>query len=141
MKKLIKDYSTTISATRTIGEIQELLAKNGARGIATNYDEEGKVTDVFFKLIVDKKEVAFKLPAKTDKINAGIEKAGLRIRSNPEDVAWRICKSWLEAQITLINLDQAKMEEVFLPYLIVGKNKTLYEAMKEKQFLLPGESE
>jgi uncharacterized protein YciU (UPF0263 family) len=42
-----------------------------------------------------------------------------------------------EAQITLINLEQANIEEVFLPYLIVGRNhESLYEVMKEKQFLL-----
>jgi hypothetical protein len=30
------------------------------------------------------------------------------------------------------------MEEVFLPYLVVRKNnESLYEVMKDKQFLLP----
>jgi hypothetical protein len=30
------------------------------------------------------------------------------------------------------------MEEVLLPYLVVGKNnESLYEVMKDKQFLLP----
>lgn len=52
-------------------------------------------------------------------------------------VAWRICKTWLEAQITLVNLDQAKIEEVFLPYLVMPGNKTLYEVMNNNQFLLP----
>ena len=43
-----------------------------------------------------------------------------------EAIAWRICKTWLEAQITLINLEQAKLEEVFLPYLVMPSNKTLF---------------
>ena len=66
------------------------------------------------------------------------DRYGEQWHDQAERVAWRICKSWLEAQITLINLEQAKMEEVFLPYLVVGKNnESLYEVMKDKQFLLP----
>jgi hypothetical protein len=48
-----------------------------------------------------------------------------------------VCKTWLEAQITLINLEQAKLEEVFLPYLIMPGHKTLFETMEHNQFLLP----
>jgi hypothetical protein len=29
-----------------------------------------------------------------------------------------------------------RMEQVFLPYMVSGSGKTLYEAMLEKQFLL-----
>jgi hypothetical protein len=54
-----------------------------------------------------------------------------------EAIAWRICKTWLEAQITLINLEQAKLEEVFLPCLILPCDKTLFETMEQNQFLLP----
>jgi len=54
-----------------------------------------------------------------------------------EQVAWRICKTWLEAQITLINLEQAKIEEVFLPYLVMPNNNTLFEEMQNNNFLLP----
>jgi hypothetical protein len=44
-------------------------------------------------------------------------------RKQAERIAWRICKTWLEAQITLINLEQAKLEEVFLPYLVMAGDK------------------
>ncbi len=53
-------------------------------------------------------------------------------------IAWRVCKLWLEAQITHINLDQAKPQEVFLPYLVMANQKMLYETMEENRFLLPG---
>ena len=46
-------------------------------------------------------------------------------------------KTWLEAQITLINLEQAKIGEVFLPYLMRPSNKTLFETMERNQCLLP----
>ena len=52
-------------------------------------------------------------------------------------IAWRVCKLWLEAQLTHVNLGQAKMEEVFLPYMVVNGNLTVYETMVERGMLLP----
>ena len=146
MKKLIKNYTTDIPVERTIAEIQKLLAQNGARGIALEYDEQGTIKDVFFKIILNNKELPFRLPAKAEKVYTALHtgapthyhtRYGKQWRAEAERIAWRICKTWLEAQITLINLEQAKMEEVFLPYLIMQNDKTLFEAMERNQFLLP----
>ena len=64
MKKLIKNYTTDIPVDRTIAEIQKILAQNGARGIALDYDGNGNIKDIFFKIILNKKELPFRLPAK-----------------------------------------------------------------------------
>jgi hypothetical protein len=146
MPKLIKNYTTEIPAERTITEIQKLLAQNGARGVAIEYDEQGSIKDIFFKIIVDNKELPFRLPAKADKVYSALwgnrqrwerERYEQGWRQQAERIAWRICKTWLEAQITLINLEQAKMEEVFLPYLILPGNKTVFETMRQNNYLLP----
>ena len=144
MKQLIKNYTTEIPVERTIAEIQAILAQNGARGIALEYDGNGRIQDIFFKIRLQDKELPFRLPAKPEKVYAAIF-AGMqyedRLRQErmrkAEAIAWRICKTWLEAQITLINLEQAKLEEVFLPYLVLPGNKTLFETMERNQFLLP----
>jgi hypothetical protein len=86
----------------------------------------------------------FRLPSKPENVYAAIF-AGMQYENRLRDermkkaeaIAWRICKTWLEAQITLINLEQAKIEEVFLPYLVMPSNKTLFETMEHNQFLLP----
>ena len=146
MKKLIKNYTTDIPIERTIAEIQTILAQNGARGIALEYDESGHIKDIFFKIRLDNKELPFRLPAKAEKVYAALHEGtpdyyhtryGKQWRDEAQRIAWRICKTWLEAQITLINLEQAKMEEVFLPYLIMPGDKTLFETMQHNQFLLP----
>jgi hypothetical protein len=146
MKKLIKNYTTDIPVERTIAEIQKLLAQNGARGIALEYDGRGNIKDIFFKITVSNKELPFRLPAKPERVYQALwgEKSewehtryGEGWRAQAERIAWRICKTWFEAQITLINLEQAKIEEVFLPYLIMPGNKTLFETMERNQFLLP----
>jgi hypothetical protein len=143
MKRLIKNYTTDVPVERTIAEIQKILAQNGARGIALEYDEGGSIKDIFFKIKLNEKELPFRLPAKPEQVYAAVF-AGMqyeeRLRQErmkkAEAIAWRICKTWLEAQITLINLEQAKLEEVFLPYLVMPSNKTLFETMEQRGFLL-----
>ena len=144
MKKLIKNYTSDIPVEKTIAEIQQILAQNGARGIALEYDASGTIKDIFFKVRLRDKELPFRLPSKPDNVYAAVF-AGMqyenRLRNErmkkAEAIAWRICKTWLEAQITLINLEQAKLEEVFLPYLVLPGNTTLFETMERNQFLLP----
>ena len=47
MKQLIKNYTTEIPVEKTIAEIQAILAQNGARGIALEYNEHGRIKDIF----------------------------------------------------------------------------------------------
>src|SRR5205823_13438428 len=109
----------------------------------------GKIKDIFFRIAVENKELPFRLPAKPEKVYAALHEGtpshyhhryGDQWQQEGERIAWRICKSWLEAQITLINLEQAKMEEVFLPYLVMPSNKTLFETMEQNKFSLPSGS-
>src|SRR5918999_2513080 len=144
MRKLIKNYTTDIPAERTIAEIQKILAQNGARWIALEYDGQGNIKDIFFKIVLHDKELPFRLPAKANRVYTSLhgdatpsyqERYGKQWKAEGERIAWRICKTWLEAQITLINLEQVKIEEVFLPYLIMPGNKTLFETMERYHFL------
>jgi hypothetical protein len=149
MTKLIKNYTTDIPVEKTISEIQKILAQNGARGIMLEYDGNGNITDIFFKIILNNQELPFRLPAKAERVYQALwgekqeweyTRYGAGWTQQAQRIAWRICKTWLEAQITLINLEQAKMEEVFLPYLVMPSNKTLFETMEQNKFLLPSGS-
>jgi hypothetical protein len=99
MRKLIKHYTTDIPVERTIAEIQTILVHNGARGIALEYDERGTVKDIFFKIILDKKELPFRLPAKAGRVYQALwgEKQGWEYarygagwREQAQRIAWRI---------------------------------------------------
>ena len=144
MKAKLKNYTTDISASKTIAEIQELLAKSGARGIAFEYDNSGNVESLFFRLqIPNGGAVAFKLPAKPDAVykimfqgKVGESQYGETRRQKSLNIAWRIMKEWLEVQFTLIQLNQAEAIEIFLPYMVTGQNRTLYQDMKENKFKL-----
>lgn len=144
--KNIKNYTTTISYSKTIAEIQNLLIEFGALGIAMEYDDSGNITSLFFRLKVNEQILPFKLPARPqavyNKVHAGKrghwdKKVVERRMENSKNIAWRIVKDWLEMQLTMIQLDQAEVAEVFLAYLATGENRTLYDDMKSNQFLLP----
>ena len=146
MKRLIKNYTTDIPVERTVAEIQKILSENGASAIAIEY-HDGAITDIFFKVKRNGQELPFRLPAKVDGVYQALwdgkeeweySRYGTGWRQQAERIAWRICKTWLEAQITLINLEQAKLEEVFLPYLVMAEGKSLFETMEQNRFLLPG---
>lgn len=42
--------------------------------------------------------------------------------------------------MAITETEMVRMEQVFLPYMMVNKDQTLYEAMRDKHFLL-GEGE
>ena len=149
MKKLIKNYTTEVPVEKTVVEIQELLRRGGPRAVALEYNDEGVLEDIFFKVAVKGRELAFRLPAKAASVYQAMwgsrqrwesERYGGGWKRQAERIAWRICKSWLEAQLTLVALEQARVEEVFLPYLIMPNNKTLFETMEERNLLLPSGS-
>src|SRR5690606_11691914 len=67
MRKSIKNYTTTIAVSKTIGEIQDLLVSKGAEKIMIDY-ESGKPTSLMFLLKTDKKMIPVKLPARIKNI-------------------------------------------------------------------------
>lgn len=144
MIKTIKNYTTDIPASKTVPEIQDILAKSGARGIAFEFDNSGNIESLFFRLAIENgSEIAFKLPAKPDAVYKilfagmiGEYRYGELRKQKSLDIAWRIVKEWLEIQFTLIKLNQVEAVQVFLPYMVTGQNRTLYEDMKENQFKL-----
>ena len=49
-------------------------------------------------------------------------------------VARRIVKDWIEAQLALVEAEQAEMVEVFLPYAQDQTGQTPYESLEAKNF-------
>ena len=62
------------------------------------------------------------------------------LEEQAERVSWRVIKDWLEAQITLIRIGNAEVEQVMLPYMWNGR-ESLYEKLKENNFAALGAGE
>jgi hypothetical protein len=61
-----------------------------------------------------------------------------RIREQSAKTAWKLQQDWVEVQLSMIQMGQAEMLQVFLPYVFNGR-QTYYEALSERGFkgLLP----
>jgi len=138
----IKNYTTEISAERSILEIEKLLTFFGAAAIIKEYTSNGRVHSLSFRLLDD----SFKLPANVEGVKEilykGIRAHHARDSMKRRDdkayrVAWRILKDWTHAQLSLIASGQAQPQEIFLPYMYDGK-RTLFQKYTEGKLLTSG---
>ena len=136
----MKNYTTDISADRSILEIEKFLTLFGAGAIIKEYTPDGRVHSLMFKLQDD----AFKLPANVSGVKEVLYKSSRSAHSGDgakrrEErayrVAWRIIKDWVHAQLSLIASGQAQPQEIFLPYMFDGK--TTFFQRFEAERLLP----
>lgn len=133
------NYTTSISAAKTISEMQSALAKAGASAVAVQYSD-GSPRGLTFQLPTPHGPQLFTLPVDVPAVqnvlckqpgSGGISKAKFQSIEHAERVAWRISKSWVEAQLALVQVQMATLDQVMLPYLHVDGGKTLYAAYRE----------
>ncbi len=134
----IANYTTSISADKTVGEIQGMLSRAGASAVMFEF-EDSIVKAVSFKIPHNDAMIAFRLPSNIDKMYVYLQNSGLdpryRTREQASRVAWRIIKDWLRAQLAIIETEQAEMVEVFLPYAQNPETgETLYEQLESGGF-------
>lgn len=125
----IKNYSTKVPASKTVGDIQALLAKHGAYRVSVDYGEGGSALGLSFALKDASGTYAFRLPARTGAVQKLLEEQGVKCTDeHAENVAWRNLKDWVDAQIALIETGQVEAVEVMMPYLLDDSGRTLYES-------------
>jgi hypothetical protein len=139
------NYTTRISYHKTVGEIQQILAKAGVVSIMIDYSNDGLPFGLVFAIRVRDIWVNFRLPCNWEGVYKAMQNDKKIPKSfkNPEQarrVAWRIVKDWVEAQMAIIEAGQAQLAEVFLPYAVTGTGKTLYQEFESGNQLLLQES-
>lgn len=138
------NYTTTIPAAKTIGEMQDALAKAGANSIAIHYTD-GSPTGLTFSLRTKYGPQLFTLPVdvlavqsvlRKQRSAGGMSRVKFESTLHAERVAWRISKTWLEGQLALVSVQMATIDQVMLPYMHVGPDQTLYAAYQDQQDVL-----
>lgn len=133
---MIKNYTTSVSEDKTVGEIMGLLASKGARSIQINYDDAGKCSGVSFVLLIESIPVPFKLPCNFDGVRKAMRNECKTWRTKNQfdkvtdqvrRIAWRIVKDWVAAQMALIEAEQACLAQVFLPYVSYQDGTTAFD--------------
>ena len=137
----LANYSTTVTALKSISEIQGILVAHGATHILMDY-HNGEPTGMAFIAATPYGDMPFRLPASIDRVQAVLNKQRVRSEVSKElasRVAWRILKDWVRAQMAILETEMVSIEQVFLPYMQVGQeHKTLYEVMLDHHLQLPG---
>lgn len=142
MKSKLKNYSTEVAAERSIAEIEKIITSFGAQAIAKEFSADGRVRNLQFKI----DEKIFQLPVNVNGVREAIFSGRRRYHGRDSmknrdvrayNVAWRILKDWIHAQLSLIVSGQAHPAEIFLPYLYDGE-RTLYQAYTEGRLLTNG---
>ena len=127
----ILNFTTKIDVWQTVSEIQQILSKQGATHFAIR-NEGSRPAAVSFAIDFKGQPLNFLLPCnykgvyqiiKKDK--ATIQKLRMvnsmdKLEQHSYNVAWRIIKDWIEAQMALVQVEMVKIEEVFMPYLIIN---------------------
>jgi hypothetical protein len=146
---MIKNY--TSGTTNTFDKIQKILSSHKAKQIFFEYDDVGRVKALAFSIEVQGKLHAFLLPAHVDKVEAifyNEKNKKVKYAEWQKDLtddekaqayrtAWANIRDWLDAQMALVDTEQAKVEEVFFPYLATGHNRTLFQDFQENKLQLP----
>lgn len=135
----ILNYTTQIAVEKTVGEIHQMLAKAKAKSILSDYDSDGELVAISFRIMCKHGLMSFKLPANVEKIYTVIQKStnvpkAKRTKEQASRVAWRIIKDWLEAQLALIQAEMVTVDQVFLPYVQDSAGNTLYELLAKSNF-------
>ncbi len=130
------NYSTTVPVDRTAAQIQKILSMHGATLVQATYDGAGNITGLGFNVDTAHGNLPFDVPINTAKIKVVLERqykarkvpASALREGQPERIAWRIIKDWIEGQMALLETDMVQLEQIFLPYL-VRDGTTLYDYM------------
>jgi hypothetical protein len=124
--------------------IEKLLIDAGALNISKQINQTTKMVDgIIFQIRVNSQLLLFKLPANVDKCFKRLwrevkQPTATREANTLEQAkrtAWKLLYDWVSVQVSLIEIDQVDLMEVFLPYAYNGQeDKTYYQLLKENQF-------
>ena len=135
----ILNYTTTISAEKTASEIQARLAKAKAQAVLCEYGDDGVMSAMSFRVLTKYGVVSFRMPANTSGVLRALTKSPsvpkrLKTKQQAANVAWRVLKDWIEAQLAIVEAEMADMAEVFLPYAQDNSGRTMYQALEASGF-------
>lgn len=153
----LKNYTSEVPISQTIHRIEQVLLRCGVTGIMKEYGLNQKIFAITFQIDTPAGKRMIRLPADEDKAQEALwldyvdgdklnAKGGeisdwsSRKKKTKKDfanqaarTAWKIVQDWVEVQMSMIQLKQADVLQVFLPYLFDGR-RTYYQALQESNF-------
>lgn len=136
------NYTTKVPASRTIGEIERIIVRAGARQVLTDYGPSGAPVGVAFSIDTPHGIRRYHLPvdvAAVQQVMRNDREIPPRYRTpeQAERVGWRILKDWIEAQLAIVATQMVSFDQVMLPYMSAGEGVTVYDLYLQQQLALP----
>lgn len=133
----IKNYTSTVEASKSMAKIEELLVEIGATNINKQYGDK-ICTGITFLLFDQQLQqtLPFHLKAQVEECFTILWRDVKRprhdtrelLRKQASKTAWKILSDWTEIQCSMILLGQAKPLQMFLPFMYDMKaNETLFD--------------
>jgi hypothetical protein len=150
----LKNYTSNVPVSDTIHRIEKVLLRCGVTGIMKEYGLNAKVVAVSFQIDTPAGKKAVRLPADEERAIEALwldyvgddmgsdgkvlwssrkRKTKSEFIQQGERTAWKIVQDWVEVQMSMIQMKQADVLQVFLPYLYDGR-RTYYQALKEANY-------
>jgi len=140
MRKGLKNYTSDAKVESSLAKIEELVVKHGATQFFKEY-KDGLVVGVVFIIPILSGELPIRLPARVEQVKHKLygkrSTYSQAMEEQSRRTAWANIRDWMDAQMALIETEQVKLEEIFLPYMTDRSGKTLFEHMQENQFKMP----
>ncbi len=133
------NYTTKVPAATTVAQIQAILVKHGATDLLMRYDA-GQIVALSFKATTPQGPVAITLPADVAATYRVLRRTAPRAywdMNRARDVAWRIIKDWVEAQMAMLETEMVTLAGIFLPYVVTGDGRTIFQRLQETHFQIP----
>jgi hypothetical protein len=136
---------TTVSAEKSVQEVIREITSRHATKIQQEYNGSGVLVGLQFLIpMANGIMLPVALPARMDAMKKVLYRGlGPRQKSKftEEDMAetaskivWRQLAAWVKAQMALVDLEMVRPEEVFLPYIQVAPNKSVFSVLAEGGF-------
>jgi len=140
----LKNFTTSISAGKTIGEIDELLIEFGAENIM-KVIEDKSVKAIMFTLDLQSNQIPFRIEANVEKTAEFLaneyNKSHSRKSKSKDDfineaynITWRIWKDWIHSQISIIATENVDAIKLLLGFVAVNKDLTLGDKFLEGEY-------
>lgn len=136
------NYRTIVPVGRTISEITTRLVKAGARGVATEYDPNGRLVGIEFAIPFGSETLRYRLPCRLAAVREVLKRQRVAATylkpDHVERVAWRILGDWIAAQLAIIETEMVTLPQVMLPYMRTETGETVFERFETTRALPAG---
>jgi len=143
----LKNYTSSVPVERSIMLIEKLLMDAGAVNINKTIDPATKeVSGIVFQINVDQRPIVFKLPSKVEQCfkmmwkqvsprSAHRDSVKENVMNQAKRTAWKLLFDWVSIQVSMIQIQQVELLEVFLPYAYdYQSEQTFFEKLKGNGF-------